>query len=102
MIPTIEGTAKGSGPADLVVQTNPKSSSTEAFRGLRTAVHFSSLKRDCRVVMVTSSFPGEGKTTIAANLALAFAQSGNRSCWSTATCAGRACTRFSGTPGTPA
>jgi len=78
MIPAIEGTAKGSGPADLVVQTNPKSSSTEAFRGLRTAIHFSSLKRDCKVVMITSSFPGEGKTTIAANLALTFAQSGNR------------------------
>ena len=78
MIPTIEGAAKGSGPADLVVQLNPKSSSTEAFRGLRTAIHFSSLKRDCKVVMITSSFPGEGKTTIAANLALTFAQSGNR------------------------
>jgi len=78
MIPTIEGAAKGSGPADLVVQQNPKSSSAEAFRGLRTAIHFSSLKRDCKVVMITSSFPGEGKTTIAANLALTFAQSGNR------------------------
>jgi len=78
MIPAIEGAAKGSGPADLVVQTNPKSSSTEAFRGLRTAIHFSSLKRDCKVVMITSSFPGEGKTTIAANLAVTFAQSGNR------------------------
>jgi len=78
MIPSIEGAAKGSGPADLVVQTNPKSSSAEAFRGLRTAVHFSSLKRDCKVVMITSSFPGEGKTTVAANLALTFAQSGNR------------------------
>jgi tyrosine-protein kinase Etk/Wzc len=78
MIPAIEGAAKGSGPADLVVQQNPKSSSAEAFRGLRTAIHFSSLKRDCKVVMITSSFPGEGKTTIAANLALTFAQSGNR------------------------
>jgi tyrosine-protein kinase Etk/Wzc len=78
MIPAIEGVAKGSGPADLVVQRNPKSSSAEAFRGLRTAIHFSSLKRDCKVVMITSSFPGEGKTTIAANLALTFAQSGKR------------------------
>ncbi|TFH30121.1 MAG: polysaccharide biosynthesis tyrosine autokinase, partial [Deltaproteobacteria bacterium] len=78
MIPTIEGVGKESGPADLVVQTNPKSSPAEAFRGLRTAIHFSSLKPDCKVVMITSSFPGEGKTTIAANLALTFAQSGNR------------------------
>jgi tyrosine-protein kinase Etk/Wzc len=78
MIPAIEGAAKGSGPSDLVVQHNPKSSPAEAFRGLRTAVHFSSLKRDCKVVMITSSFPGEGKTTIAGNLALTFAQSGNQ------------------------
>jgi tyrosine-protein kinase Etk/Wzc len=78
MIPAIEGAAEGSGPADLVVQQNPKSSSAEAFRGLRTAIHFSSLKRDCKVLMITSSFPGEGKSTIAANLALTFAQTGNR------------------------
>ncbi len=56
----------------------PKSSVSEAFRGLRTAIHFSSFKRDSKVIMITSSFPGEGKTTIAANLALTFAQAGNR------------------------
>jgi tyrosine-protein kinase Etk/Wzc len=56
----------------------PKSSVSEAFRGLRTAIHFSSFKHDSKVLMITSSFPGEGKTTIAANLALTFAQAGNR------------------------
>jgi tyrosine-protein kinase Etk/Wzc len=64
--------------ARLVVMKKPKSSVAEAFRGLRTAIHFSSLRRDSKVIMITSSFPGEGKTTIAANLALTFAQAGNR------------------------
>jgi tyrosine-protein kinase Etk/Wzc len=82
MIPAIENESGTDGPNErasrLVVRHKPKSSVTEAFRGLRTAIHFSSLKRDTKVVMVTSSFPGEGKTTIAANLALTFAQAGNR------------------------
>jgi tyrosine-protein kinase Etk/Wzc len=82
MIPAIEGSSDGVQPPSrasrLVVRNKPKSSVAEAFRGLRTAIHFSSLKRDTKVVMITSSFPGEGKSTIAANLALTFAQAGNR------------------------
>lgn len=82
MIPAIEGSGEGVQPTTrasrLIVQNMPKSSVAEAFRGLRTAIHFSSLKRDTKVVMITSSFPGEGKSTIAANLALTFAQAGNR------------------------
>jgi len=82
MIPAIEsepGTGATSDVASrLVVESDPKSAVAEAFRGLRTAIHFSSLRRDSKVVMITSSFPGEGKSTIAANLALTFAQAGNR------------------------
>src|SRR5512133_1967474 len=82
MIPAIESEPGESVPAghaaQLVVMHKPKSSVTEAFRGMRTAIHFSSLRRDSKVIMITSSFPGEGKTTIAANLALTFAQAGNR------------------------
>jgi len=82
LIPAIEGDSDvGQAPtraSRLVVRTKPKSPTAEAFRGLRTAIHFSSLKRDTKVVMITSSFPGEGKSTIAANLALTFAQAGNR------------------------
>lgn len=82
MIPGIEGSSDGgqtpTRASRLVVQLKPKSAVAEAFRGLRTAIHFSSLKRDTKVVMITSSFPGEGKSTIAANLALTFAQAGNK------------------------
>jgi len=82
MIPAIDNESGSGGAAErtsrLVVMHKPKSSVSEAFRGLRTAIHFSSFKHDSKVLMITSSFPGEGKTTIAANLALTFAQAGNR------------------------
>jgi len=82
MIPGIEGAGDPGQPitraSRLVVQHKPKSPVAEAFRGLRTAIHFSSLRRDTKVVMITSSFPGEGKSTVAANLALTFAQAGNK------------------------
>jgi tyrosine-protein kinase Etk/Wzc len=51
---------------------------TEAFRNLRTAIHFSGLKRGKQVILSTSSFPGEGKTTVSANLATVLAQAGSR------------------------
>jgi tyrosine-protein kinase Etk/Wzc len=81
-IPAIDSSTATAGEintnACLVVTNNPKSAAAEAFRGLRTAIHFSSLKRDKKVIMVTSSLPGEGKSTISANLALTLAQVGNR------------------------
>lgn len=53
-----------------------KSTLAEAFRGLRTSLLFSSPDRPLKTIMVTSAFPGEGKTTVAINLALSFAQLG--------------------------
>jgi Mrp family chromosome partitioning ATPase/capsular polysaccharide biosynthesis protein len=48
----------------------------EAFRQLRTSLAFVALNRELRVLLVTSPRPGDGKTTTAANLAIAFARSG--------------------------
>lgn len=62
----------------LIAQFKPKSAAAEAFRSLRTALHFSSLGRDKKVLLVTSAFPSEGKTTISGNLAVTLAQTGNR------------------------
>jgi capsular exopolysaccharide synthesis family protein len=53
---------------------NPKSPISEAYRSLRTNISFSSVDDAIRVVMVTSAKPGEGKTTTAVNLAVAYAQ----------------------------
>jgi capsular exopolysaccharide synthesis family protein len=50
----------------------------ESFRGIRTNVLFSAAEEAGRSVVVTSTGPGEGKTVVAANLAIALAQAGLR------------------------
>ena len=63
---------------NLVTSKNPKSRSAEAFRTLRTNIQFSSLDKELRSIVVTSSGPGEGKSTVMANLALTMAESGKK------------------------
>ncbi|WP_280515507.1 CpsD/CapB family tyrosine-protein kinase [Bacillus sp. NTK074B] len=60
----------------LVTQVSPKSPISEQYKTIRTNINFSSVDRDMRSIMVTSSGPGEGKSTTAANLAVVFAQQG--------------------------
>ena len=50
----------------------------EALRTVRTNVLFSSAEEGARNLVVTSTGPGEGKTLVAANLAIGFAQAGQR------------------------
>jgi polysaccharide biosynthesis transport protein len=62
----------------LIVQADPHSSRSEAFRQLRTNLQFVDIDRAPRSILVTSSVPNEGKTTTATNLAIVLAQSGTR------------------------
>jgi capsular exopolysaccharide synthesis family protein len=63
----------------LVTLNFPKSTSAEAYRGIRTAIVFSSsAEKNSRTLLVTSSGPAEGKSLTAANLAIAMAQAGTR------------------------
>ncbi len=48
----------------------------EAFRSIRTALYFHDSGTDNRVIQITSPVPGDGKSTVAANLAISIAQSG--------------------------
>jgi capsular exopolysaccharide synthesis family protein len=68
----------GSHMQQLVALYSPKSHAAEAYRGLRSALLLSSIDRPPRVIVVTSAFPGEGKTTTTVNTAIAFAQRGER------------------------
>ncbi|WP_342042993.1 CpsD/CapB family tyrosine-protein kinase [Bacillus sp. OTU2372] len=62
----------------LVASLNPKSPITEQFRSFRTNIQYSSVDEELRTIMVTSSEPGEGKSTTIANLAVVFAQQGKK------------------------
>ncbi|MHA7287357.1 tyrosine-protein kinase domain-containing protein [Arthrobacter sp. MDT3-44] len=62
----------------LIASSKPNGSRAEAFRQLRTNLKYTQLTRGSRVVQVTSSLPGEGKTTTAINLAFAMAKGGKR------------------------
>ena len=64
--------------AGPIAKTEPRSPSTEAFRGLRTNLQYSSVDQPLRRLLVTSAGPGEGKSTVVANLAIVMAQSGLR------------------------
>ncbi len=62
----------------LITKLNPKSPISEQYRTIRTNIEFSSVDDEIRSIMVTSSGPGEGKSTTTANLAVVFAQQGKR------------------------
>lgn len=58
--------------------SEPSHARSEAYRGLRTNIQFRGLDDQLRVIQVTSSLAGEGKTTTASNLAVVLAQAGQR------------------------
>ncbi len=73
-IPPISNIGSGIEDAEFAVFHFPKSSASEAFKVLRTRLQFSKLKeKKIKSILITSTVPREGKTTIAANLAGSFA-----------------------------
>ncbi len=62
----------------LVVADKDPGVDSEAYRALRTSVQFAQPDVLLRTILVTSAAPGDGKTTTAANLALALAAAGER------------------------
>lgn len=58
----------------IVVRDTPRSAISEAYRMLRANLNFISADKQLKSVVVTSSVPKEGKSTVAANLAMAIAQ----------------------------
>lgn len=64
--------------AELVSITAPRSSASEAYRGLRTSLQFIGVDRTLKLVQITSPSVSEGKTTTLANLGVALARAGQR------------------------
>lgn len=64
--------------AGPIAKLEPRNPTTEAFRGLRTNLQYASVDRPLRRLLVTSVGPGEGKSTIVANLSIVMAQGGQR------------------------
>ena len=60
----------------LVVHADPRSPRAESFRTLRTNLQFLNIEGAPRAFVITSAVPGEGKSTTAANLAIALAETG--------------------------
>lgn len=63
---------------NLITERNPKSPISEGYRMLRTNIEFSAINDKLQIIMVTSSKPGEGKSTTCANMAVTFAQANKR------------------------
>ena len=63
-------------PIEREVFNDPRSAFAEAINDIRTAILFASVDSLPRVILITSSIPSEGKTTLASNLALAFRKRG--------------------------
>lgn len=63
---------------ELVAHKDPKSPVSETFRTLRTNIQFMNTNKRLKTLLVTSTMPGEGKSWVASNLAVTFAQAGRR------------------------
>ena len=58
----------------FIVEKSPKSVAAEAYRSLKTNIQYSSFDKEYKTIVITSSNPGEGKSTTAGNLALTLAK----------------------------
>jgi capsular exopolysaccharide synthesis family protein len=64
--------------ATLIMLSDPLSSIAEAFRLLRTKLKYAQIDRQFKTLVVTSPNPGDGKSTIVANMAISYAQAGEK------------------------
>jgi capsular exopolysaccharide synthesis family protein len=74
---TVDKGAKGLTPIDYVKQ-KPLSVFAEGFRSVRAGLIYSRLGQDVKVIAITSSLPGEGKTTTSLCLSQTMAMSGQK------------------------
>jgi succinoglycan biosynthesis transport protein ExoP len=81
LLPSNNGNGNGNSSrtnVELSVLRKPGAAISEAYRALRTSVLLSTAEQPPKVLLVTSSQPGEGKTSTSLNLAATLAQKGSR------------------------
>src|SRR5712691_1122707 len=66
------------GRGELIVLVRPHSPEAEAFRTVRTSIMLARSELPSKAILLTSITPNEGKTVVAANLAVALAQAGRK------------------------
>ncbi|UGB29494.1 CpsD/CapB family tyrosine-protein kinase [Metabacillus sp. B2-18] len=69
---------RGKSTIQLIAHSNPNTAITEQYRHIRTSIMYSSVDKELKSIMITSSEPGEGKSMTAANLAVVLAQQGKK------------------------
>ena len=78
-IPSMEGLKDGSGEQRILIQDSKNNTAAEAFKALRTRIQYSRTKDESfKSLLLTSSVPGEGKTSVSGNLAMTFALSNKK------------------------
>jgi non-specific protein-tyrosine kinase len=66
------------GEQDVILDSSKRNANMETYRILRTNIGFAAVDRPVHTILVTSALPGEGKSTIAANLAIVMAKAGKK------------------------
>lgn len=77
-MPLIGKIFKDKNDTELVVDKKPKAVTSENIRTLRANLQFSSIDKELKTLLITSTIPGEGKSYISSNLAISFAQAGKK------------------------
>ena len=77
-LPLIAKIFRDTNKIDLVVNDLPKSVTSESIRTLRTNLQFTSVDKDIKTILFTSTMPNEGKSFISANLAVSFAETNRK------------------------
>lgn len=77
---TADTQGKRAGKLQILALSDPTDLSVEAFRSLRTSLHFGMLDAKSRALAITSPHPGAGKSFTAVNLAVTAAEAGQRIC----------------------
>ena len=77
-MPVIAKIFKDTSGNELIVDKKPKAATSESIRTLRTNLQFSAVDKELKTILITSTLPSEGKSYIASNLGISFAQAGKK------------------------